>query len=774
MVGKTPRILITQCLQNDFVKPVGKFEPLPNLLHVGYEEAKRLMGDKPAEGPVARMMRWAYSGASGDLKIVHIRDWHDAEDPAQEQHLKRFGHHCLHDGVGARFAFEIPDASRGDVPVVNSRTLNDFAGTGLEEALRPFRGKPAKVGLMGVWTEAKITFLAYELRTRFPLFELGVCSALTASSSRAHHFMALEQLNKLLGVRIIPSMGQFVRFLGGDAGTMALEVPGKGEHPAVTIEGGAALPATDMKLLRYLFRDSKTVQCRSLDGGFSGNAVLGTESTDIHGHAQVAHVVKIGPQGPIGKERAAFERIESVLGNNAPHLADFADLADRGAIKYRYAAMGGGRSSTFQKLFCAGLSPAKTKKYLNAVFREQLGRLYQARTREKSNLLEYYWFKPEVGASVRRKVEEILGRAAVGRTLKLPGGKTCPNPVLFYREDLPELMELAEGSSYFSYVHGDLNGANIIIDGHENVWIIDFFHTHRGHVLKDLIKLENDLLYIFTPVRSQAALNEALRLTDALLGVEDLAKPLPSARQAGLKRSEIVRTWETIRLLRSFYPRLVGTDRDPLQLLIGQMRYSAHNLSFDESNIWQKRWALYATGQYGARIAERLRRSGPLRVDWIDKRHTAPGRLGITILPGRRDYDRDLARDVESLKKDKVTHVVCLITHPEFTHFGVDGLFKAYREAGIKQLHLPIFDQRVCSRKEMEGLVEWISEALSGGGGVAVHCVGGLGRSGTAVACFLRAAGCRADDAIVEVRRVRTQRAVESTLQEDFVRRFKP
>ena len=37
-------VLITQCLQRDFVDPIGPHDPLPNLLHVGYSEAM------PAEG----------------------------------------------------------------------------------------------------------------------------------------------------------------------------------------------------------------------------------------------------------------------------------------------------------------------------------------------------------------------------------------------------------------------------------------------------------------------------------------------------------------------------------------------------------------------------------------------------------------------------------------------------------------------------------------------------------------------------------------------------
>lgn len=92
---------------------------------------------------------------------------------------------------------------------------NDFVGTTLAEYLEPFAGQPVKVGLVDVWTEAKITFLAYDLRTRYPDMQLAVCSALTASSSRAHHFMALEQLERLLGVTIYPSIGEFTNFLRG-------------------------------------------------------------------------------------------------------------------------------------------------------------------------------------------------------------------------------------------------------------------------------------------------------------------------------------------------------------------------------------------------------------------------------------------------------------------------------------------------------------------------------------------------------------------------------
>ena len=105
-------ILITQCLQSDFVKPLGSFAPLPNQLHIGVEEARRLMGDDAVEGPVARMMKWAYEQSEDDLAIIHIRDSHDPDDEAQTDHLRQFGQHCLKGSEGAALAFPVRDGAR--------------------------------------------------------------------------------------------------------------------------------------------------------------------------------------------------------------------------------------------------------------------------------------------------------------------------------------------------------------------------------------------------------------------------------------------------------------------------------------------------------------------------------------------------------------------------------------------------------------------------------------------------------------------------------------
>jgi protein-tyrosine phosphatase/nicotinamidase-related amidase len=759
-------LLITQCLQNDFVKPIGRYEAIPNQLHVGHAEALRLLGESPSEGPVERVMQWAYAQPDELVRVVHIRDWHDPSEPDQRSHLAQFGEHCIRDSEGARFVFSEPERHDKHIAVIDSITLNDFESTALGEVLAPYGEAPCRVGLTGVWTEAKILFLAYELRTRFPQFELAVCSALTASSSRQHHFQALGQLDRILGVRVIDSVGQFIEWLGGSTGNAPLL--GLAERYPEIDAGGAQLDATAAMLIRFLFRDCQRVTLEPFGGGFSGNLVAGTTSVDLHGHEQVPHVIKIGPQDKMGRERTSFERIQNVLGNNAPQLSDFADYNERGAIKYRYASMGGSFSTTLQKEYQRGLALDKVERIIHTVFGEQLMRLYKAATREAGDLLEHYYCTPERAPGVQQAVERIVNRTGVGDTVEVLPGISVTNPAEFYRRTLPELPARPQDSFYQAYVHGDLNGQNIVLDGHENVWLIDFFHTRRAHVLMDLVKLENDLFYIFTPIADESELREAFKLTDALMQVEDLWAPLPEQCPSSLP--QLQRAWATLRMLRSYYPKLIHSDRAPFQLYVAMLRYAGHTLSFDEPSPLQLRWALYTAGRLVERLSALLTASTRLRVDFLGDPRIGPGRVGLTILPGRRDWRRSLVDDLHSLRDDGVDTVVCLVPNEELERYGVVNLCEAYRAAGFELLHVPLLDQKGASATVLQESAAWIEARVAAGKSVLVHCVGGLGRSGMVAASWLRTRGLSADDALGLVRAARGPRAVETEIQEACVR----
>ncbi len=777
-------VLITQCLQRDFIGLIEPHAPLPNALHVGREEARRLLSPEPTRGPLAQLMQWARQQPEDDLEIVHIRDWHNPEDPQQKNHLERFGAHCIANTPGAELVLGLDSQvdARSNERFVDSLTLNDFVGTNLGEVFDAIAqragGRSLRVGVIGVWTEAKVSFLLYELLTRCGIQNLATCSALTASASRSQHFNALDQLRKVLGVDVFESVGDFAAWLRPGADELRPPSVPHGMRPKLSIEGGAQdLSEENHDLISYLYRGSSRLELDPLGGGFSGAEVYRVRSWDALGHEQASTVLKLGERALIASERVAFERVESILGNDAPSVLGFADFGERAGLKYAFAAMGAGKVQTFESLYTSGAPLERVESVLDDVFGDILGRFYSAAQYERLPLLDYYTFDSAYADGVAATVTRVLDEDEPGATIEFPGGYVVPNVARFYAEQLDELPAPHGEFHYVSYVHGDLNGANILLDGRDNVWLIDFFHAHRGHVLRDLAKLENDLLYIFTPVVDDEALEEALLITRALRRVEDLREPLPETLE-GLEREPFVRAWRVVRMLRAFVAKLCREDRAPVQMSTALMRYAVHTLSFEQSSPLQKKWALAAAGGFAEDIVETAQRNFRLRVDWVD--HTpipdasdhGAGRLGLTICPGRRDHNRELSADLDAICQTGAGHVLSLLTSREMEWAGVEDIAERAREAGLVYRREPIVDQGVPTLETMRELVTWVCERMDSGDDVVLHCMGGLGRSGTVAACVLTHLGMGAEDAISAVRDARGPRAVESADQVRFVSDF--
>jgi protein-tyrosine phosphatase/nicotinamidase-related amidase len=767
-------LLITQCLQNDFVQPLNKFDPLPNSLHIGYKEALRLVGESIHEGPVNTLMEWAYASPEEKLAIFHIRDWHNPEDPKQKEHLLQFGNHCIKDTKGAEFIFSDKINSSRKTEIINASGLNDFVDTNLEEILKPYKGKSIKLGLVGVWTEAKISFLAYELCTRYPEFEIALCSALTASSSTTMHFIALDQLKNILGIKIYESIGDFTSFLNGTIPQLHQRLNNRIDTSHFKFDKESLLDS-DKKLISYLFRDAKEAEFKVLDGGFSGNVVLKAKAWDRYGHQQVPTVIKIGQRDLVSKERTSFERIEEILGNTAPRIVDFAEDTDRGAIKYRYAAMLDEQVTSFQKFYSSTENLSEIFEVLDTVFLKQLGRLYKAGKYEKINLLEYYDFSSKYASSVRKKVETLTGAPALGEFVQLDDTDIF-NVCNFYEKEIDILDEYITNYHYISYIHGDLNGANIIIDAQKNVWMIDFFHTHQGHILKDLIKMENDLLFIFTKINSDEELKEGQSLIDILMTVSDLSLPPEMEEGAAFKFPQFNKAFKTIRQLRSYYADLINLDKDPYQYNVAMLRYSMHTLSFDECNEYQKKLALYTGSKCCEKVRRYLMNSRKLRIDYLsssEKKLKGNTLIGMTILPGRKDRNRDLAEDIKTIKEENIENILCLLSEDEFEQYGVSELKEAYKTAGLNVHYTRIVDQSVPTDTLMNDTLKWLDGEISENKKTLIHCVGGIGRTGTVVACYLKKySGLNTEEAIETVRKNRSPRAVENELQEKFVKEY--
>lgn len=171
----------------------------------------------------------------------------------------------------------------------------------------------------------------------------------------------------------------------------------------------------------------------------------------------------------------------------------------------------------------------------------------------------------------------------------------------------------------------------------------------------------------------------------------------------------------------------------------------------------------------------RTSQSHPL---YVSDLNVGPGRLGLTLCPGKKGdsvfgapWDRDLDVDLAAIRAWGATAVLTLVEPQELLMLGVERLGEAVRERGMEWHHVPIPDLGVPQDLDRAGW--WIVSTrlhtiLDQGGRVLVHCRGGLGRAGIMAALLLIERGDTAEDAMRRVRAVR-KGAIETRPQEEFL-----
>ncbi len=92
-------------------------------------------------------------------------------------------------------------------------------------------------------------------------------------------------------------------------------------------------------------------------------------------------------------------------------------------------------------------------------------------------------------------------------------------------------------------------------------------------------------------------------------------------------------------------------------------------------------------------------------------------------------------------------------------------------EFGFRYCHIPMADFSPPTAEQIDEFVDSVEAARAEGQRVAVHCLAGLGRTGTMIACYLVHQGRTAREAIAEIRRLRPG-SVETRVQEAAIEEF--
>ena len=164
---------------------------------------------------------------------------------------------------------------------------------------------------------------------------------------------------------------------------------------------------------------------------------------------------------------------------------------------------------------------------------------------------------------------------------------------------------------------------------------------------------------------------------------------------------------------------------------------------------------------------------------YLDSYWVIPDRFLAGAFPG--DVDEEKARHkLQSLIHAGIDTIIDL-TQPDDTFSPYLGLLLQEVEdfeVIMERLNFPIPDFDVPTPELMTQILNTIDQHLEGGNHIYVHCVGGIGRTGTVVGCYLVRHGLNGDAALLELENLRREaaswwkRSPESDYQIEFVRRW--
>jgi len=143
---------------------------------------------------------------------------------------------------------------------------------------------------------------------------------------------------------------------------------------------------------------------------------------------------------------------------------------------------------------------------------------------------------------------------------------------------------------------------------------------------------------------------------------------------------------------------------------------------------------------------------GPNGFAWL-----VPGRLAGASRPG---VVQSMDIDLQALRRCGITVLITLTER--------DLPQEPLQRHGLRNLHLPVYDHESPTVAQMQMLLARMSAMLRAGEVLAVHCLAGLGRTGTVLAAWLVREGLTADEALRRVRLVDAQ-YVQSQAQEDLL-----
>jgi CheY-like chemotaxis protein len=248
------------------------------------------------------------------------------------------------------------------------------------------------------------------------------------------------------------------------------------------------------ELLRKLFFTCEEITLYPLEQGFSGSVVFRVEPRYRDRGLGESVVAKIAEWPLIEREGRNFARaVQGVVGGHRlPQRLDLTRTRSLGGLVYSFAGLG---EATGFVEFYTRAAPSDIVPVLENLFIETCfpwGRRNKV-LQPSFNFTEHYFSHLHLdSAKLQRSLAALFDKqhclsllVDTGAGLRFLEDISLINPVEFIL-DRPLIED-----AYLTLVHGDLTGYNVILDHHQETWLIDFAGTGQGLLLQDFASFEN-------------------------------------------------------------------------------------------------------------------------------------------------------------------------------------------------------------------------------------------------------------------------------------------
>lgn len=208
------------------------------------------------------------------------------------------------------------------------------------------------------------------------------------------------------------------------------------------------------------------------------------------GDRLVPQLIKITSYARIEKESENYKKYieDNIQGNFVASLDRAVSFYDLGGATYRMLGVNQAALPTALPTFSTYFrksSPISLIKPLERFFMESWKGLYKKKQSNSASVYCQYDQIFHLSEKIRRSGEQA-------QIIRFPGIATdMPNPIVWVREN--ESRSYLLSPVFNTTTHGDLHGDNLLTDGNY-LWAIDFERSGPGHILRDFVELEVDII----------------------------------------------------------------------------------------------------------------------------------------------------------------------------------------------------------------------------------------------------------------------------------------